>query len=355
MDGDKKEKDRKRLDHYNKELDLMDEQLASLLSARLELAGKIARLKRSLGVESFDLSAEQSRSQALRSIFSEIRSASRDVREGLSVAYLGPEGTFSHRAALCMFGGSASFRASESIGEVFGLVEKGVCRQGVVPIENSYAGQVDITSDLFYQFDLRICAEIFMRIRHHLLSKSGCMGDIKRLYSHPMPVAQCRSWLKANLRGIPVLETASTSLAAKKAAHDPEGAALGSRFSGETYGLIPVEENIEDDPENITRFLVIGKNRSKPTGKDKTSVLFFLKNSPGSLNRCLTILAERGVNVKRIDSRPMKNIKWEYLFFLDMEGHEEEKNMGEALHEMERHSVFMKRLGSYPAGGEPWD
>ena len=271
------------------------------------------------------------------------------------VAYLGPEATFSHQAASSFYGNSASFRGTDSIEDVFDLVEKGACHQGIVPIENSYEGSVNITLDMFFKYDLRICAEIFMRIRHNLLGSLEDIGEIEHLYSHPMPIAQCRSWLRSNLYGVAVTQTASTSLAAKMAAEKPGTAAIGSRLAGRLYGLKILEENIEDSPDNITRFLVISKTRSKPTGRDKSSMLFSLSHRPGTLYKALSVLAERNVNLTKIESRPMKTRNWEYMFFVDIEGHEDEGNIGNALKEMEKYCAFMKILGSYPVGGEPWD
>jgi chorismate mutase/prephenate dehydratase len=271
------------------------------------------------------------------------------------VAYLGPEATFSHQAASSFYGKSASFKGTDSIEDVFDLVEKGGCHQGITPIENSYEGSVNITLDMLFKYDLRIFAEIFLRIRHNLLGSLEAIGEIERLYSHPMPIAQCRLWLKSNLHGVPVTQTASSSLAAKMAAEKPGAAAIGSKLAGRMYGLNIVVENIEDHPDNVTRFFVIGKTRSKPTGKDKSSILFSLSHRPGALYQSLSVLAERNVNMTRIESRPMKTRNWEYLFFVDIEGHEEDGNIGSALKEMEKHCAFMKILGSYPVGGEPLD
>ncbi|MBW1806196.1 MAG: bifunctional chorismate mutase/prephenate dehydratase [Deltaproteobacteria bacterium] len=336
------------LDEYREKIDRADEQIISLLTRRQELALEIGRLKRETGMKFLDHAREQKllrslaskgnrnlSSQAIRSIFSEIISAARSSQQLPVVAYLGPEATFSHQAAISIFGSSASFRSAESIEEVFDLAEKDVCHQGVVPIENSYEGSVNITFDLFYKYDLKICAEVFVRIRHHLLSKAERIGDIRHLYSQHMTVPQCRSWMMA--------------------ADEADAAAVGSRFCSQTYGLNILEEDIEDNPDNVTRFLVINKNGSEPTGKDKTSLLFFLQHQPGALHRTLEALADRGVNMARIESRPMKLRNWEYLFFVDIEGHEKDSNVGEALKEMEAQCVFMKRLGSYPAGGDPWD
>ena len=272
-----------------------------------------------------------------------------------TVAYLGPEATFSHQAAMHLYGGAVSFYGAETIEEVFNLVKNSVCGHGVVPVENSYEGSINITLDLLHKYDIVISGESFMRIRHHLLSMAKSHEDIRRIYSHTMPIAQCRSWLRDHMPGISLMEVASTSLAAKMAAASPGSAAIGSRFTGETYGLNILKENIEDDSDNVTRFLVIGKNRAESTGKDKTSLIFSLLHEPGTLYRCLAVLAERNVNITRIESRPMRMRNWEYIFFMDIEGHEEEPDIEKALIEMERHCVFMKRLGSYPEGGEPWE
>jgi chorismate mutase/prephenate dehydratase len=356
------------LDKYRKEIDRIDEKLVSLLSRRQDLAADIGGLKRSLGAEILDPGREQevlkhlsSKGQgnlgakAIRTIFSEIICAARSVQETLAVAYLGPETTFSHQAAISLFGHLVPFRATESIEEVFGLVEKGVCQQGVVPIENSYEGSVNRTLDLLYQYEMKITAEIFLRVRHHLMSRADDKKKIERIFSHPMPIWQCKTWIKTHMAGVPIVEVASTALAAKMAADEPNAAAVGSRLSGDTYGLNMLEENIEDHPDNITRFLVIGKSDSKPTGRDKTSLLFFLQHRPGALYEALGSLAERNINMSRIESRPMKTRNWEYLFFVDLEGHEQDSNVREALKKLEEHCVFMRRLGSYPAGGEAWD
>ena len=356
------------LGDYRIAIDDIDGQILSLLSRRMDVAAEIGNIKRDIGLEVRDHAREQEvlrrlaskssenlSARAIKSIYSEIISAACAIQQVPTVAYLGPEATFSHRAALNLYGQSSAYRAAETIEGVFGLVEKGMCDLGVVPIENSYEGSVNITFDLFYEYDLKINAEHFLRIRNHLLSKTKDVKKIKHLYSHFMPIAQCRLWLKDHLAGIPVKEVASTSLAAKMAADDPDAAALGSRLSAETYGLNILEENIEDQPDNITRFFVIGKGEQEPTGQDKTSLLFFVRHVPGALHGAMEPLAKRNVNMSRIISRPMKTRNWEYLFFVDIEGHEKDENVSEALGEMNQHCVFIKLLGSYPAGDEPWD
>lgn len=356
------------LEDHRGRINEIDERILDLLTERQATAEKIGDIKHASGLDIIDPAREREvlRSleskagphlspQAIRSIYSEIISASRAVQEPMSAAYLGPEATFSHQAALAFFGRSTRLKPAETIEEVFNLVEKGACRLGIVPIENSFEGSVNITLDLLYKYDLKIGAEIFLRIRNHLLARARSMADIRKIVSHPMPIAQCRSWIRGHLPGASIMEVSSTSMAAKMAAGDPETAAIGSRLSAETYGLAILEEGIEDQPYNVTRFLVIGGKEAAPTGDDKTSLLFFLPHVPGSLHKALGALAGKDVNMTRIQSRPMRLKNWEYLFFVDIEGHEEDRNVKEALLEMDKRCLFMKRLGSYPSGGEPWD
>lgn len=276
-----------------------------------------------------------------------------DESQSPCVGYLGPEGTFTHQAALMLFGNGAVLKGVDAIEDVFELVEKGECEQGVVPVENSYEGSVGITLDLFNRYQTSICAEFYLSIIHNLLSRESNISGIKRIYSHPQAVAQCRGWLRKNLPDIPLAEVSSTSYAAKLAATEQETGAIGSDFAAETYNLNILNKNIEDNRDNVTRFLVIGHKLTEPTGRDKTSVLFLLKHEPGTLYKCLSVLAERKVNMTRIESRPVKTKSWEYLFFVDLEGHCGEANIREALQDMEEHCEFIRTLGSYPRGSEP--
>jgi chorismate mutase/prephenate dehydratase len=365
---DKRQGDTQALEGYTEEIHRIDEEILSLLSRRQELAASIGELKRVLGIDIFNPAREKellrrlvsSRQknvtpESVRHIFSEIISAERSVQQPLTVAFLGPEATFSHQAAISLFGRSASLLTAETIEKVFDLVEKGICQRGVVPIENSYEGSVGSTMDLLYQYEVKISAELYLRIRHHLLSREDTISKIKCLYSHPMATAQCHSWIKGNLQNVNVRETESTSLASKLAADEPYAAAVGSRLSAHHYGLKILKEDIEDNPQNITRFLAIGKGAARPTGKDKTSILLSLRHEPGALHNVLGPFARRNINMTRIESRPMKIRNWEYLFFVDFEGHEEDSNVREAVTEMEGRCAFIKRLGSFPAGGELWD
>ncbi len=266
------------------------------------------------------------------------------------VGYLGPEATFSHQAATMLYSEHTELRGAETIEDVFIMVKNGHCEEGIVPIENSYEGSINITQDLLSKYDTNICAEVYLRVRLNLLSREKDIKKIKRVYSHPQPIAQCRSWLKDNLPDVSIAELSSTSLAAKTASKEPGTAAIGSSFAASTYGLNILMENIEDDQGNSTRFFVIGDHKPQPTGKDKTSILFFLKHEPGSLSKCLSVLADRNINLTRIESRPAKTKKWEYLFFVDVEGHEKDSAVSEAFKKMEEYCVFLKILGSYPRG-----
>ncbi len=360
---------KKKLEGCREEIDSIDSKILPLLSRRQEIAMSVGQIKKERDLEIFDPAREEEimrrltsgnygalSGDAIKHIYNEIISASRSVQESLTVAYFGPEATFTHQAAISLFGHSASMRAAETIEDVFSLVEKGICRQGVVPVENSYEGSVNRTLDLLYEYKLKISAEIYLRIRHHLLSKAKNIKNIKCLYSHPMPIAQCRAWIRGNLaKAVEIKEVGSTSLAAKLAAEDPESAAVGSRLAGQTYGLTMLQENIEDHPDNVTRFLSIGKTEHEPTGKDKSSLLFFLNHKPGALYNVLGTLAKNNINMTRIESRPMKIRNWEYLFFVDIEGHEKGSDVQATIRELEKTCPFVKRLGSYPAAGEPWE
>ncbi len=363
------ESDWQLLERYREEIDRIDEQILELLLKRQNIAEKIGKIKKSLGLEIFDPAREKevierlSRKaegrldyQILRAVFNEIISASRSVQLPLRVGFLGPEGTFSHQAALCMFGRSVSFYPLDSIEEVFSSVEKGLCHQGVVPIENSYEGSVNTTLDMLYKYDLKITGEVLLRIRHNLMSKAKDINEIKEIYSHPMAIAQCKAWIRANMEGVSIRETQSTAVGAKIASEKKEAAVIGNRLLAEIYGLNIIREGIEDSPDNVTRFLALGKDAVRsPTSKDKTSILFFLRDKPGALFKALEALAKKRINMTRIESRPMKTKKWEYLFYVDIEGHEKDPNVNEALIEMEESCVLLKRLGSYPAADKPWE
>ena len=352
------------LDLCRKDIDAIDAKILSLLSERLDVASAIGRIKERRGLAVFDPEREKTildrmaqkshgrlTPGAIRDIYTRIISAGRAVQGPLKVGFLGPEATFSHQAAISIFGNSAEFCPSRTFEDVFGSVEKGHCQQGVIPVENSLEGSVSGVWDLFNKFDLKICGEYYHRIRLSLMAQNKDLSGIRKLYSHAMPLAQCRLWLKNHLPDVSFESVESTALAAKIAVEDPNGAVLGSRLLVESMGLKLLKEDIEDEPHNVTRFLMVGNSEPRPTGKDKTTLLFYLGHRPGALAEVLSVLAQKEINVCRIESRPMRMRSWEYLFFVDLEGHREDSAMAESMAEMKTLCVFMKWLGSYPSGG----
>jgi chorismate mutase/prephenate dehydratase len=231
---------------------------------------------------------------------------------------------------------------------VFSAVERGKCDYGVVPIENSTGGTVGETLDCFVDSDLVISNEVKLSISHNLFSKTGKKDKIKRIYSHPQGTAQTWGWVRSNYPDVEIIEMSSTAEAAKRAKTDPNGAAIAGKLAGETYGLKIVTKGIEDYKQNFTRFLVIGRDKTQPTDNDRTSILLSLKDESGILFKALEPLAKNGVNMTKIESRPLKQKAWEYLFFIDVDGHEQDANVRKTLKEVGDHCLFVKVLGSYP-------
>ncbi len=349
------------VDGLRKKIDQADGKIVELLNQRASLARKIG-LRKNLGKEEVyvpgrekeihqrvsDLNRGPLSGPALHSIYREILSASRSLEASLKIAYFGPEATFTHMAAREKFGSSATFIPLASIPDVFQEVGQGRADYGVVPIENSTEGVVTHTLDMLVEADVRICAEASLEIHLYLLSRSGRAGDIQRIVSHPHALAQCRRWLSNHFPAVRVDEAASTAQAAQMAAADPELAAVASRLAKELYELQVVEENIEDQANNITRFLVIGERQPRPSGDDKTSIVFSVKDEVGVLHRMLDPFARNRINLTKIESRPLKHKPWEYLFFLDLQGHIEEPRIQRAIKKLERNCLFIKVLGSYP-------
>ncbi|MEJ2093569.1 MAG: prephenate dehydratase [Syntrophobacterales bacterium] len=348
-------------DELRQQIDALDEELLTLLNRRQSLAQAIGKIKNQEGTRTLDFRREEEvvahilhlnrgplSDTGLRNIFREIFSASREIQAPLGVAFLGPEATFSHLAALKKFGYASRFGPMATIQEVFGEVEKGKFHYGVVPIENSTEGVVNDTLDLFAETPLNICGEIYLEISHDLVSKSGQKVDIEVIYTHPQAYGQCRRWLATHLPEIPVLEVASTGVAAQKASKNPNSAAIASAFAAPLYNLRLVEARIEDHPGNVTHFFVLGPDAPGATGRDKTSILFAVDDIPGALYKTLRPLAERSLNMSRIVSRPVKTEAWRYLFYVDLDGHQAEPEVHEALEEIEAISAHFKLLGSFP-------
>lgn len=289
----------------------------------------------------------------IKSIFREIDFACRAINQPLKVAYLGPQGTFAYEASLKQFGHLAEYFPTKGIAEVFDEVEKGRTNFGVVPIENSSEGTVNITLDRFVPSSTRICGEIFLEIHHYLLSQEGNKDLIRKIYSHPQAIAQCRNWLALNLPEASLLEISSTAKAAELALNDPNCAAIASETTAQIYNLKIVASSIEDNLSNYTRFLAISREDAPRCGQDKTSLLVFIKDRVGALFEMLGPFAKHRINLTKIESRPSKKKPWEYIFFIDIHGHREDANVQAALKEIDEQSQWLKILGSYPRGELP--
>ncbi|HEY1586247.1 MAG TPA: prephenate dehydratase, partial [Polyangia bacterium] len=291
--------------------------------------------------------------EALRPVFSEIISACLSLEHALRVAFFGPEATFTHMAARTRFGLSARYVPAATVAGVFAEVEKGTADLGVVPIENSTEGVVNSTLDVLIDSELSITAEIATNVSHCLLTRGGTLEGIQKIYSHPQALAQCRGWLSANLPNVAQIEVASTALAARLTRDDPVAAAVASELAGQLYDLKIARKKIEDEVRNVTRFLVVGREAPPPTGRDKTSILFSLKDAAGVLYKVLQPLADAGLNLSRIESRPSRKKLWDYVFFIDVDGHAEEPAVKDAIGALRASCEFVKVLGSYPRAGSP--
>ena len=353
-----------KLKKLRSEIDRIDDKILELLNKRASLVIEIGRIKLE-GKRDFYAPEREKEiyqrltqnnqgpfpNQALKNIFREIMSASLSLEKPLKVAFFGPKATFTHQACMQYFGLSAEFVPEKDIADVFNDVEKDKADFGVVPIENTTEGVVNHTIDMLVTSDIKICAEIILEVSISLLNKTGKIVDVKKICSHPHAIAQCRQWLKKHLPDIPVFDVSSTAIAAQTAIEDPSTAAIASEFAATHYDLQVVERKIEDHANNFTRFLVIGKKSPDKSGDDKTSVMFAVKDEPGALYKMLKPFAERGINLTKIESRPQKGKAWEYIFFVDMDGHISDSKVSKAIKELEAKCSFMKILGSYPKGG----
>ena len=286
---------------------------------------------------------------AIPHVFREIISATRSLEERVRVAFLGPEGTFSHQAASRQFGAQVDFVPVTTLRDVFRLTERGDTQFGVVPVENTIEGPITVTVDALVETDVTICGEIKLEISQHLMSRSGQLEDIQKVASHPQPLAQCRGWLEANLHGIETVETTSTAAAAQLAHADEKVASIGSEVTAEVYDLLSIASGIEDHRGNTTRFLVIGRETPEPSGQDLTSAIFTVRrDQSGALHKLLGPFAKYGVNLAAVQSRPMKGKPWEYNFIVDMEGHQDDPAVRSALDEAAEVAASHKVLGSFP-------
>jgi chorismate mutase / prephenate dehydratase len=349
------------IEEFRRQIDAIDSQILELLNRRAEVVVRIGEEKAKGNIayhspqreeEIMDRLTRESAgpfpARALKAVYREILSACLSLEQPLKVAYLGPQATFTHMACMKRFGLLAEYVPLRGIGEVFGEVEKGKADYGVVPVENSTEGVVSHTLDMFVDSDLKICGEILMDVSHHLLSKAGEKARIGTIYSHPHAIAQSRKWLEANMPGIAIREVPSTAAAAELASQDETAGAIASELASRLYDLKVVASRIEDSPYNFTRFLIIGQPACPRTGQDKTSILFTIRDRVGALHRMLAPFAQHQINLTKIESRPSRHRVWEYIFYVDFEGHADDAQVSAALEGLRDECLFLKVLGSYP-------
>jgi chorismate mutase/prephenate dehydratase len=348
------------INELRNKIDVLDEEIVNLLNKRTEIALEIGKLKSNSDSSYYVPHREQAiikrlttinkgpfPNDGLVNVYSEIMSACRSLEKPISVAFLGPEASFTHIASIKNFGLSVTYKPMRSEAEVFREVETGRADYGVLAIENSTEGAVNPTLDAFVRSNLRICAEILVQISHYLMSLSP-IDQVKEIHSHPQVLAQCRTWIDRNMKDVKIVAESSSAESAKLAVKGGDIAAIGSKLAAEMYGLDILAEKIQDIPNNMTRFFVIGQHYSERTGNDKTSVLFSVKHKAGALASALTLLADQGLNLSNIQLRPSGMKAWEYIFFVDIDGYIDDEPVRKALENLEKESVLVKVLGSYP-------
>ncbi len=352
-----------KIDQFRSQIDKIDEKLLQLFNRRASLAIKIGEEKskqnkanhfhvphreREIFERLRTLNSGPLPSSAIEVIFREVFSATLALEKPLRISFLGPETTFSHQAAIKQFGHSAVFLPCATIESIFSHVEQDNADYGIVPIENSIEGVVNLTLDCFVDSKLFICEEIKLGINLYYMSKTGDSKKVKAIYSHPQPLAQCRNWLNKNTSGIEQIATSSTANAAEMASKNKNTAAIAGKLAAEYYDLEVIAERIEDRSQNTTRFLVISKEPAKKAKHNKTSIMFSIRDEAGSLIKVLQLFARHQINLTKIQSRPLRNRPWEYLFFVDFEGHKDDQKIGKVIDQLGRRCVFIRVLGSYP-------
>ncbi|HKB59537.1 MAG TPA: prephenate dehydratase [Gallionellaceae bacterium] len=349
-----------KLTQYRDQIDRIDDELLRLLNARARLAQQIGHekgggvvlrpereaqvLRRLCAANPGPLSGE-----AVTQLYTEIMSQCRALEAPQVVAYLGPEGSFSEAAMRKRFGRGASGLPVDTFDEIFRAVESGNASYGVVPVENSSEGMIGHNLDLLLVTPAKVCGEVALQVHQCLMSHQADKAAIMRVYSHPQSLGQCRNWLNANLPGIERVAVSSNAEAARRAAAEPESAAVAGLAAAERYGVPVRAGNIEDDPRNTTRFLVIGDQEVAPSGCDKTSLVLSAPNRPGAVHALLGPLAEQGVSMTKLESRPARSGLWEYVYYVDIEGHQCDQPVAAALAKLKEVAAFVKVLGSYPA------
>ncbi len=351
------------LDNIRQQIDGLDKKLQALISERACLAQKVAEVKLARGDDAVFYRPEREAAvlrkvlernegplagEDMARLFREIMSACLALEQPLNVAFLGPEGTFTQAAAIKHFGHAVCTVPMTAIDEVFREVESGAVNYGVVPVENSTEGVVNHTLDMFLQSSLTICGEVDLRVHHHLMGKDNDRKKLTRIYSHQQSLAQCREWLDVHLSGVERVSVSSNAEAARRAKEEEGVAAIAGEIAAEIYGLNVLDKNIEDNPDNTTRFLIIGRQVTPPSGDDKTSLLVSTPNKPGALYQLLESFAHNDISMSRIESRPSRLANWEYVFFIDINGHCHNKKIASCLDALQSQSAMLKVLGSYP-------
>jgi chorismate mutase/prephenate dehydratase len=340
-------------------IDAIDDRVLELINERAKLAQDIGHLKNNGPIYRPEREAQVLRrltdanagplpNSAVELLFREVMSACRALEQPLTVAYLGPEGTFSEAATVKQFGQSTQGMPVASIDEVFQAVDHGLAHYGVVPVENTTEGAINRTLDLLLTTPLKICGEVMLRVRQNLLRQDASLEGVRVVYSHAQSLAQCHGWLNQHLPGAERISVASNAEAARLAAGQADAAAIAGEIAARRYGLRVVVSEIEDDASNTTRFLVLGKDEAAPSGKDKTSLAVYARNRPGSLMALIEPFARLGVGLTKLESRPARSGTWEYVFFIDLEGHARDTNVAEAMQQAAEHALALKVLGSYP-------
>lgn len=353
----------KTMDQLRHDIDAIDDQLLDLIRTRAELAARIGSRKQAKGNAPFYVPSREAEiirrllgknhgaipDAALHGIFREIIGSCLTLEQPLAIAYLGPQGTFTHVAACKQFGSTANYIACKNFDEIFDEVESGRIMYGVVPVENAFEGAVTHTLDLFVDRDVSICAEVLLGINHHLLASSERLEDISVVYTKAEVLGQCRQWLQSNLPHARLEAVASTAAAAEQVVHQNHAAAIASMETAERLGLNILKKNIEDHHGNTTRFLVIGQHDSPPSGEDKTALVMSTTDRPGALHDLLEPFHKRHIGLTRIESRPSRRKLWEYVFFADLQGHRTDEAIASALDDIRSlPDSFVKVLGSYP-------
>lgn len=348
------------LDDLRKRIDALDEQIVNLLNARAAIVVDIGKLKQQNNVPIYAPDREKAVIEKIRNlnkgpltdrcldaVYRELMSGSFALEKPLRIGFLGPEATFSHAAAVRKFGSSVEYVPLTEIAAVFEEVVRGHIDYGLVPVENSIGGGIVDTLDAFQHSSAKICAEVLITVHHNLLAKEP-WEQIKTIYSKPEVFSQCRNWLAATAKGRDLQPSTSTSKAAELASQQPGVAAIGSAIAGEKYNLHCLFENIEDNPDNVTRFFVIGREPARRSGADKTAIMFTTAHKPGALAEVLDVFKENGINLTDIEKRPSKKVNWEYYFFIDAQGHGDDPAMKAAIEAAKHHCLQLTVLGSYP-------